>query len=320
MWLFLAVLSAILLGLYDVAKKQALRKNGVLAVLLVATAFSTLFVSPFLRIGPLTDHLQLLLKAVMVTASWVSGLAALKLLPLTTVSTFKGSRPVFVVLFSVLLFGERLNWMQWLGVAVVLGALFLLGHTSRKDASAEVRRSGFIFLGISILTGVASALYDKHIMSSLEPLFVQSWTNLFITLLLALSILVKRSFRSFGQRPQDDNKDCHSERSEESLSCHSERSEESSSEESSIEESSPFRWDWTLLLVAVLITGADMLYFFALNEPDAMLSIISTVRRTSIIVTFICGAVLFKEGNIKEKSLNLLLMAAGLALLLFGSA
>ena len=287
MWLFLAVLSAILLGLYDVAKKQALRKNGVLAVLLVATALSTLFVSPFLRLGPLKDHLQLMLKAVMVTASWVSGLAALKLLPLTTVSTFKGSRPVFVVLFSVLLFGERLGWMQWLGVALVLGALFLLGHTSRKDAPAEVRRIGFLYLGISILTGVASALYDKHIMASLEPLFVQSWTNLFITLLLALCLLVKR------------------------LICHSERSEETAPS---------FRWDWTLLLVAVLITGADMLYFFSLNQPDALLSVISTVRRTSIIVTFVCGAVFFKEGNIKEKSFNLLLMAAGLALLLIGSA
>ena len=205
MWLLLAVLSAILLGLYDVAKKQALRKNGVLTVLLVATAFSTLFLCPFLRVGPLKDHLQLLLKAVLVTASWVSGLAALKLLPLTTVSTFKGSRPVFVVLFSVLIFGEKLDWMQWLGVAIVLGALFLLGHTSRKDAPAKVRRVGFIYLGISILTGVASALYDKHIMSALEPLFVQSWTNLFITLLLALCVLVRRLV-------------CHSERSEESVS------------------------------------------------------------------------------------------------------
>ena len=279
MWLLLAVLSAILLGLYDVAKKQALRKNGVLTVLLVATAFSTLFLCPFLRIGPL--------KAVLVTASWVSGLAALKLLPLTTVSTFKGSRPVFVVLFSVLIFGEKLDWMQWLGVAIVLGALFLLGHTSRKDAPAKVRRAGFVYLGISILTGVASALYDKHIMSALEPLFVQSWTNLFITLLLALCVLVRR------------------------LVCHSERSEESAP---------PFRWDWTLLLVAVLITGADMLYFFSLKQPDALLSIISTVRRTSIIVTFVCGALLFKEGNIREKSLNLLMMAAGLALLLIGSA
>lgn len=279
MWVLLAVFSAILLGTYDVAKKQALRKNGTFAVLLVATALSTLFVSPFLRIGPAEDHLKLALKAVLVTASWVSGMEGLKRLPLTTVSTIKGSRPVFVVLFSIILFGERLNWMQWLGIAIVLGALYMLGFTSRRDASAQVRKTGFIWMGISVLTGVASALYDKYIMKGMEPMFVQSWTNLFITVILALCVLVKR------------------------LQARSDK----------------FRWDWTLVLVAVLITGADALYFFALKQPDALLSIISVVRRASVLVTFVLGAIIFHEGNIRAKGLNMLLMAAGVVLLLIGS-
>ncbi|MBQ2162603.1 MAG: EamA family transporter [Bacteroidales bacterium] len=279
MWVLLAVFSAILLGTYDVAKKQALRKNGTFAVLLVATALSTLFVSPFLRIGPAQDHLKLALKAVLVTASWVSGMEGLKRLPLTTVSTIKGSRPVFVVLFSIILFGERLNWMQWLGIAIVLGALYMLGFTSRRDASAQVRKTGFIWMGISVLTGVASALYDKYIMKGMEPMFVQSWTNLFITIILALCVLVKR------------------------LQARSDK----------------FRWDWTLVLVAVLITGADALYFFALKQPDALLSIISVVRRASVLVTFVLGAIIFHEGNIRAKGLNMLLMAAGVVLLLIGS-
>ena len=279
MWVLLAVFSAILLGTYDVAKKQALRKNGTFAVLLVATALSTLFVSPFLRIGPAEDHFKLALKAVLVTASWVSGMEGLKRLPLTTVSTIKGSRPVFVVLFSIILFGERLNWMQWLGIAIVLGALYMLGFTSRRDASAQVRKTGFIWMGISVLTGVASALYDKYIMKGMEPMFVQSWTNLFITIILALCVLVKR------------------------LPARSDK----------------FRWDWTLVLVAVLITGADALYFFALKQPDALLSIISVVRRASVLVTFVLGAIIFHEGNIRAKGLNMLLMAAGVVLLLIGS-
>ncbi|MBO4743411.1 MAG: EamA family transporter, partial [Bacteroidales bacterium] len=70
----MAVFSAVLLGLYDVAKKKALQQNGVFAVLLVATALSTLFVSPFLRLGPASDYLRLALKAVLVTASWISGM------------------------------------------------------------------------------------------------------------------------------------------------------------------------------------------------------------------------------------------------------
>ena len=168
MWALLAVFSAVLLGLYDVAKKKALQQNGVLAVLLVATALSTLFVSPFLSLGPAKDLLRLVLKAVLVTLSWISGMIGLKLLPLTTVSTIKGSRPVFVVLFSILLFGEKLNWMQWVGIAIVLAALWLLGRTSKKDGTVKARRTGFIFMGVSIVTGVASALYDKHIISGMD--------------------------------------------------------------------------------------------------------------------------------------------------------
>ena len=304
MWVLLAVFSAILLGTYDVAKKQALRKNGTFAVLLVATALSTLFVSPFLRIGPAEDHFKLALKAVLVTASWVSGMEGLKRLPLTTVSTIKGSRPVFVVLFSIILFGERLNWMQWLGIAIVLGALYMLGFTSRRDASAQVRKTGFIWMGISVLTGVASALYDKYIMKGMEPMFVQSWTNLFITVILALCVLVKRlAVSGRAGRASSDRLRPRSREWEVALPARSDK----------------FRWDWTLVLVAVLITGADALYFFALKQPDALLSIISVVRRASVLVTFVLGAIIFHEGNIRAKGLNMLLMAAGVVLLLIGS-
>ena len=281
MWALLAVFSAVLLGLYDVAKKKALQQNGVLAVLLVATALSTLFVSPFLSVGPAKDLLRLVLKAVLVTLSWISGMIGLKLLPLTTVSTIKGSRPVFVVLFSILLFGEKLNWMQWVGIAIVLVALWLLGRTSRGDASVKARRTGFIFMGVSIVTGVASALYDKHIISGMEPMFVQSWTNLFITVILAICVGVKALIDG--------------------------------------EKREKIRWDWMLLVVAVLITGADALYFFALKQPGALLSVISVVRRASVLVTFIFGAIIFKESNVKAKALNMLLLATGVVILLLGS-
>ena len=314
MWTVLAVCSAFLLGLYDAAKKQALKKNGVLAVLLVATALSTLFLAPFLRLGPGEDHLKLALKAVLVTASWVSGMVGLKLLPLTTVSMLKGSRPLFVVLFSIVLYGEVLSWAQWAGVIIVLAALYLLGRTSRGDASVRVRKTGFIWMGVSIVTGVLSALYDKRIMSGMEPLFVQSWTNLYITVLLGLICIL---FRVIPAR----NASAGSEDSATSIlaSLRLSNAEPSSPSPAKLRTGSTFQWDWTLLLVAVLITGADALYFFALKQPDALLSVISVIRRASVIVAFLCGAIFFKEGNIRAKAMNLLLMASGVALLLLGN-
>ncbi len=275
----MALASAVLLGVYDVAKKSALKRNGVYFILLLATALSALFVSPFLTLGNGPDHLRLIFKAVLVTASWVSGMIALQLLPITTVSTFKTSRPMFVVLFSILLFGERLNWQQWLGVAAVLLSLWLLSVNSEREGISFKGNKGFWALVVSIFTGVASALWDKHIMSGMQPLFVQSWTNIYITLLLALIMLLRRCKGI----------------------------------------SEPVRWDWTIVLIALLITGADMLYFFSLKEDGALLSVISLIRRSSVIITFALGAALFKEKRIAQKAGVLLLMLAGGTVLMVGS-
>ena len=336
MWSLMAVFSAVLLGLYDVAKKKALQKNGVLTVLLVATALSTLFVSPFFRLGPGLDYLRLALKAVLVTASWISGMIGLKLLPLTTVSTIKGSRPVFVVLFSIILFGETLNWMQWTGIVLALLALWLLGRTSRRDGTVKARRTGFIYMGVSVVTGVASALYDKHIIGGMDPLFVQSWTNLFITVILAVCILAKgllsgRKATTVAAAGAGASENRLRPRSREwegpaasavggmSEAKFSEAPAPAAATAVAPKAGEKFQWDWMLLVVALLITCADALYFFSLKEPGALLSVISVIRRGSVIVTFIFGAIVFKEGNIKEKGINMLLMAAGVILLLLGS-
>ena len=274
--------SALLLGIYDIFKKKALKNNGVLWVLLAATAMSTLLLSPFLSHGTFDDHWHLWIKAVLVTLSWVSGMIGLKLLPITTVSTLKASRPFFVVLFSIILFGERLNVWQWGGVALALLALTLLSFSSKKEGIKFSESKGVAAMAVSILAGVASALYDKHIIVGMEPLFVQSWGNLYITVLLAVCVLVKALRDGEGRER--------------------------------------FRWDWMLVIIAVFITGADMLYFFALKQEGALLSVISIIRRCSVVVTFVVGAIVFKENKIKEKSFDLAVLLAGMALMLYGSS
>lgn len=275
MWIWMALASAVLLGLYDVAKKTALKHNGTYWILFVSTALCSLMLLPFITAGTLPDHLRLMFKAVLVTTSWVSGMIALQLLPITTVSTFKASRPVFVVLFSVLLFGERPSPMQWVGIAAVLIALWLLSLSSSREGLSFKGNKGFWAMAVSVLTGVASAMWDKHIMPGMQPLFVQSWTNIYITLLLGAVILIR------------------------SLHGHKEK----------------LRLHWTLPVIAILITGADMLYFFALKQDGAMLSVISLVRRASVIITFALGALVFKERRIAQKAGVLALMLAGLVLL-----
>ena len=281
MWIWLAVGSAFMLGIYDVAKKQSLKRNSSLGVLLLATAFSTLFLSPWLSAGPLQDHLRLLVKAALVALAWISGMEGLRLLPITIASPIKASRPVFVLLFSILLFGERLNAWQWAGTVLALAALYILSLSGRKEGIRFRSNKGIAWMVVSVAAGVASALWDKHIMASMQPLFVQSWCNLYVTVLLALitGVTWLRDKVHFQ----------------------------------------PIRWDWNILLIAVFITASDALYFFSLKDSDALLSVISMLRRSSVLVTFVLGAILFKETNIKNKAIALLVLLAGMALIVFGS-
>lgn len=282
MWLYLALSSALFLGIYDVFKKKALRKNSVMWVLFAISVLSTAILGPFFKPGTAEEYLLLIPKAFLVTLSWISGLAGMKLLPLTTASTVKASRPVFVVLFSILLFDERLNAGQWAGVVISLVALYMVGRSSRKDDIVSANRNaGFLWMALSVVTGVLSALYDKHVMQKVDPLFVQCWANLFITVLMGLVLLVK-SIMDGQERER-------------------------------------FQWDWYLLLTAVLIVAADALYFFSLKEEGALLSVISLIRRGSVLVTFSLSAIVFKEKNIGSKVVDLSILLAGMALLIMFS-
>lgn len=298
MWLWAAIGSAILLGIYDVFKKQASTRNDVLHILLYVTALSTLILSPFVLTsafgwhwlentsfnaspGSLRDHLLVILKAFIVTISWVTGLMGLKHLPITTAGTIKTSRPVFVLLGSILIFGERLNPWQWVAVLVAFVALWLLGHTSRREGFDFVRNRWVICMWVSVVSGVASALLDKHLMASMQPMFVQGWCNFYITLILAITLLVVKHSGSPYYKP--------------------------------------YKHDWLILVIALFITWSDFLYFLSLSGEGAMLSVVSILRRSSVIITFICGALFFKEKNLRSKGLALLILLVSMVILVLAS-
>lgn len=284
MWIYLSLISAFLLGIYDVAKKAAVGKNSVMWVLFISCLISALMMAPMYESGSAKDFLQIVPKCLLVSASWISGLWGMKLLPLTTSSTIKASRPVFVVLLSILLFGESLTWLQWTGVLVSLSALWMLSRSSRKEGINFASDKGVWAMWISVATGVASALYDKHIMKGLSPNFVQSWGTLGIAAVMGLALLVEILIaKSKGEKQQR------------------------------------FRWDWNLLLVSVSILLADMAYFHALKEPDALLSVVSLLRRGCAIVSFAISVVLFKEKNYKSKAIDLSILMAGMAILALAS-
>lgn len=298
MWLSLAFLSAALLGFYDVAKKQALRDNAVPVVLLLNTLFSTLLFSPLLLssefglgwfdgtlfgfepIG-IRAHCQIALKSAIVLSSWVFGYVGIKHLPLTLVGPINATRPVLVLLGAFMLFGERLNLLQWTGVGLSLMSVFLLSRAGRKEGIDFVGNRWIMCVAAAALFGAASGLYDRHIMQALEPLAVQSWYNLYQVLMMSVTVAVIALCGGKGALK--------------------------------------WRWSWAIPMISVLLSAADMAYFIALSEGGAMISVVSMIRRGSVVVSFACGALLFGEKNLRAKAFDLLFILVGMLLLWLGS-
>ncbi len=271
-------------------------------VLFSTSLLSAVLLAPFYEWGGAHDFLMMIPKALLVTASWISGLIGMKILPLTTSSTIKASRPVFVVITSILIFGERLNWGQIAGILISLAALWLLSRSSRKEGIYFSRDRGVWWMIVSVATGVASALYDKHIMKGLSPDFVQSWSTLFIAVLMGLVLAGETIFekRKATAIPAAGSKTQEGAGSVNHSTC-------------------GFRWDWNLVVVSVSILLADMAYFHALKDPDALLSIVSLMRRGCAIVSFILSVIIFKERNIRSKALCLGLLMVGMAVMALAS-
>ena len=72
-----------------------------------------------------------------------------------------------------------------------------------------------------------------------------------------------------------------------------------------------FQWRWTIPLVGVLLAVSDACYFNAVSIPDAKISVLSMIRRSSVVLTFFLGGAVFHETNLLRK-------AAALAAILVG--
>lgn len=221
MWVLLAFTSAFFLGFYDIAKKKSLNGNAVLSVLFCNTLFCAIIFFPFILISavspqsvegsifnaslpalsgngvlisPLKAHLFIILKSFIVLSSWIMGYYALKHLPITIAGPVNATRPVLVLVGAVFLFGEKLNLLQWCGVAVSLFSLFLLSLSGRKEGIDFTKNKWVYVLFGAVVMGAVSGLYDKYIMKQLPPLFVQSWFNVYQVGIMGTVLLIMKRY------------------------------------------------------------------------------------------------------------------------------
>jgi drug/metabolite transporter (DMT)-like permease len=209
----------------------------------------------------------------------------MKHLPLTIVGPINATRPVMTVVGAMLIYGERLNGWQMAGVTLAIVSFYLLSRTGKREGIKFGNNKWIFFLVTAAILGAVSGLYDKYLMSpeGVHPnkMAVQAWSNAYQCLMmLAMMLIIWYPTRKKTTR---------------------------------------FEWRWSIVFISVFVTLADLAYFYALTFPDAMISVVSMVRRGSVIVSFACGAIMFGEKNLRAKALDLVLVLLGMICLWIGS-
>jgi bacterial/archaeal transporter family protein len=298
MWGIFAIITAVLLGIYDVVKKVSLNNNAVLPTLLFSVTTSALIFTPviigsryypdffdsiYLYARPLTlhEHWLVFIKSVLVVSSWILAFFAVKNLPLTIVTPIRATAPFWTLLGALFIFSERPNLMQSIGLAITITFFFLFSTTGKLEG-INFRKNKWVFFIIgATLLGSASALYDKFIIRAVDRVAVQAWFSVY-------QVVIMLPVTAIAWYPQR-------------------------------KKYTPFQWKWSIPFIGIFLVLSDYFYFYAVSYPDALISVISAIRRSGVVVAFSFGALFFKEKNIAKKTIFLAGIIAGVIILALAS-
>ncbi|MCO8123870.1 DMT family transporter [Stieleria sp. TO1_6] len=304
-WILLSIVSAILLGFYDGAKKWSVRGNAVPIVLLLTVSIGALIYLPliiwshwdpdsigwkFFVVQPLSweRHALIAAKSILVGASWTFAFTALKHLPLSIGAPIRATSPLWTILIAILFFGERPAPLQWLGIAVVLIGFWRFTLVGRREGIQFTRNRSVTWMVLATLLGACCSIYDKWLLqyAAFPPVTLQAW----FTLYLVPVMLPLACWWYWNDSPQR-------------LGRHGQN----------------FQWRHSIALVSPLLIVADLFYFDALSDPDAMISIVSVLRRCSVVIALGFGAKALSEANFRAKAACVAVILVGVVLLTWKS-
>lgn len=298
MWMYLGLLAALFLGLHNLCKKHAVQGNEVLPVLLGTLLSGLLVLLPCyigslyfpeyaqqlgFYIAPISWHLHgfIFIKSMIMASSWILAYQALKHLPITIVSPIRSAGPFFTFIGAILIYQEKPTFLQWIGFFLIIFSVVLYSKIGKKEG-INFKRNKWIFAIVgATLLGASSGLYDKFLIQnlSLNPQTLLFWFCWYTVLILLLILSI-----TWFPKP---------------------------------EKRKAFKWRWTIVAVGVLLQAADYFYFKALQDPDALIMLLSAIKRSQLLIAVVIGGLVFKEKNKRKKLIPLIGIMIGVFLILY---
>ncbi|MGR3811990.1 EamA family transporter [Jiulongibacter sp. NS-SX5] len=297
MWMYLGLLAALFLGLHNLCKKHAVNNNEAFPVLFGTVSAGLLVLIPlflgsrfwpdvfqsaglYVQQIPWITHGYILIKSMIMAASWLLAYQALKHLPITIVTPIRSAGPFFTFIGALLIYQEKPNPWQWVGFFLIIFSVFLYSQIGKKEG-IHFKNNKWIYaiIGATFL-GASSGLYDKFLIQGLElnPPTLQFWFCFYAMLLLFLILCV-----TWFPNPQ---------------------------------KRKAFKWRWSIPAVGILLQTSDYFYFKALQDPEALIMLLSAIKRSQILIAVLLGGIIFKEKNKRKKLVPLAGILIGVLLIL----
>jgi drug/metabolite transporter (DMT)-like permease len=296
-WIAASLLSAFFLGLYDLSKKHALRENAVVPVLFVSTLCGAVVWLVLLFVGQAApgavpaafipealtpaQHGLVFLKSMIVALSWAFTYFGIKHLPLSLAAPIRATGPLWTLAGALVVLGERPTWLENTGILLTLLSFYGLSVVGRGEGIHFHRDKWVGCMVAGTLCGAVSGLYDKYLLGTvgLSAAAVQAWFTLYLPVVL-LPLWVGW-WRRWWPR-------------------------------------NVFHWRWSIPFIALTLLVADFVYFDALRNPAALVSVVSSLRRGSTLVAFAGSIWLFREARGGAKLPAVLGIVLGITLTVLG--
>ena len=296
-WIAASLVSALFLGGYELLTKHAVRDNAVLPVLflsnvcgaavwlglLAAAALAPGALPAGLTVDPLTpwQHALLWCKSVVVAAAWACTYFAVKHLPVSLAAPLRATSPLWTLAGALTFLGERPTGLQLLGAGTTLLSFLGLSLAGRQEGVQFHRNRWVGWMVAGAIFNGASALYDRYLLGAagFRASTVQCWFFFYLTALF-LPLAAGWKLRWWPRHE--------------------------------------FHWRWSIPLLAAALLLADYIYFSALRDPAALISLVSSLRRGSTLVAFAGGILLFREPHGWRKLPAVLGVLAGILLTVLG--
>ena len=295
-WVLLSLISALLLGFYDIFKKSTVVNNAIIPVLFYSTMISSLLFLPFILtsyfspdtfsadaakvfyVETLTwkQHLLIMGKTALILVSWMFSYSAMKNLPITVVGPVNQLRPAISLILLFAIFHEHLTATQWIGVVMALVSFWLMGRSGKMEGIHFKSNKWVYMLLASAIMVALSGVYDKFLLSkeTISPMTIQAWYSVYDFLMMAVLFFAV-------WRPKCEN--------------------------------DPFEWRWGILAMAVFVTVADVIYLSGLAQDAAVIVLIPLILYgVRLVVSFFYGVFCFKEKNVRSKIVPLVMVLLSL--------